>query len=604
MDISLDLTSLRSAYANGLSPVDLINEIYDRIERDGLAPIWISLVEREVALQHAKKLEMSGANDLPLYGTPFAVKDNIDTANLLTTAGCPAFSYNPAFSATAVEKLEAAGAILIGKTNLDQFATGLVGVRSPYGICSSVFSDEYISGGSSSGSAVAVAKGLVSFSLGTDTAGSGRVPAAFNNIVGLKPTRGVISAAGVVPACRSLDCVSIFSLTASDGSDVFEAALGGDQRDPWSRMFDADNGAAPWLNSDFRFGVPYKSQLEFFGDNEAQSLFDEAVEHLSSLGGIKLEFDLQPFLDTAALLYSGPFVAERLASIKDFYSEHSDEMEPTVRGIIGSATKINAVDTFNGMYKLKALQAETSKVWESIDILLLPTTGTTYRIADVLAEPLLLNTNLGYYTNFVNLLDLAAIAVPAGFRTNGLPFGVTLIGQSFTDRALTKIGDRLHRCFQIPMGGTNFALNSTPPAQRLITPPGCTLLAVVGAHLTGQPLNHQLTSRGAKLEFTSKSAPNYRLYALPNTSPEKPGLVRDIEFSGSGIELEVWAMPTKNLGSFVAEVPAPLGIGTVEIENGGLVKGFICEPSALTGAFEITDFGGWRNYRLSKSGQQ
>lgn len=592
--MKLDLTSLRAVYASGQGPKSVIEYVYQQIETTGVRPNWISLVPREQALACTACLSKADPAQLPLYGVPFAVKDNIDVAGMATTAGCPAYSYLPSASATVVSLLEAAGAILIGKTNLDQFATGLVGVRSPYGACASVFDDRYIAGGSSAGSAVAVAKGLVSFSLGTDTAGSGRVPAAFNNLIGLKPTRGAISAAGVVPACRSLDCVSIFALTCDDAQRVFTAACRFDASDPYSRHF--TDAATPWLAASFRFGVPKPSQLEFFGDDDAGALYQEATRALESLGGLRIEFDFAPFRAVADLLYSGPWVAERLAAIGLFFDSNPDAVYPVVRGIIGGATKYSAVDSFLAQYRLEELRGAASDAWNQLDMLLLPTTGTTYTIAEVEADPVRLNTNLGFYTNFVNLLDLSAVAVPAGFRPSGLPFGVSLIAPAQTDRALLSVADRLHRVLGHHLGAVRTALSETEAIRPAATPPGCTLVSVVGAHLSGQPLNHQLTSRGARLIEQTKTSPAYRLYALDGTVPPKPGLIRDPGFAGPGIELEVWAIPTQHFGSFVAGIPPPLGIGNVELAGGSTVKGFICEPFAIEQATEITHLGGWRAY--------
>ncbi len=494
----------------------------------------------------------------PLSGLTFAIKDNIDVAGIPTTAGCPAFAYTPTQSADVVERLLAAGAKAIGKTNMDQFATGLVGVRSPYGACSSVFHPEYVSGGSSSGSAVAVAKGLANFSLGTDTAGSGRVPAAFNNLIGVKPTRGLLSMRGVVPACLSLDCVSIFARDLHTAKRALESAACRPLK-PAAAMR--------------RFGVP--SELEFFGDVEAQALYEKAVQRMEAAGCVKVDIDYAPFLETARLLYSGPWVAERYAAVGEFIENHPEDTHPVVRDIILGAKRYSAVDTFKAMYRLEELRAITASVWDTIDTLLLPTTGTTYKIAEVEADPLRLNTNLGYYTNFVNLLDLAALAIPAGFRpNNGLPFGVTLIGPANSDLSLLQLAADLDRVD----------------------------VAVVGAHLAGQPLHYQLSERGSTLVKRCKTSPEYRLYALANTAPPKPGLVREDGFAGPGIEVEVWSMPARELGSFVAAIPAPLGIGTLVLDDGSSVKGFICEPAGLAGATEITEFGGWVRYvRYRKS---
>ncbi len=555
-----------------------IDDIYDRIESGPLAPVWISLAPREVSRARARE-----GNGKPLAGLTFAVKDNIDLAGLPTTAGCPAYAYPPERSATVVERLMNAGAIPIGKTNLDQFATGLVGTRSPYGACSSVFDERYISGGSSAGSAVAVAQGLADFSLGTDTAGSGRVPAAFNNLVGLKPSRGLLSMTGVVPACRSLDCISIFARDCETAHSVWNIARGFDPGDPFSRVIAAGQDAAPWLGGAFRFGVPAKELLEFFGDDEAQGLYQQALADLEKLGGSKVEVDYSIFRAAASLLYAGPWVAERLAAIHEFIDAHADEMNPVVREIILGARRYNAVDAFEADYKLRELRRAAEAEWRKIDVMVLPTTGTIYTHEAVAAEPVKLNTNLGYYTNFVNLLDLAAVAVPAGFRTNGLPFGISLIGPTFSDEALLSLADFYHRGKVVD-----------------VAPPGCVAVAVVGAHLSGQPLNWQLAERGARLMKRCRTAPGYRLYALDGTVPAKPGLVRDSGFAGSGIEVEVWAVPENLFGGFVNAVPAPLGIGSATLENGEVVKCFICEGYAIENATEITRFGGWRAYLGSR----
>ncbi len=440
--LGLDIESLLSAYRTAqLQPTDVIKEVYRRIVARGNDCVWIHLqIEAEVQAQ-AQALAASNPNDLPLYGIPFAVKDNIDVAQMPTTAACPAYRYTPEKTATVVANLQKAGAIAIGKTNLDQFATGLVGMRSPYGACSSVFNDDYISGGSSSGSAVAVAAGLVSFSLGTDTAGSGRVPAAFNNIVGLKPTRGILSTSGVVPACRSLDCVSIFTSNCQDAARVWQVASGFDATDSYSRHFSPPTAA---IGSSFSFGVPKPSQLKFFGDFEAAKLYEQGLQHLVAIGGKLVEIDFQPFCQAASLLYSGPWVAERLAAIQPFFETHAEAIHPVVRQIISNGLRYTAVDAFKGFYALEALKQVAAQQWQLVNILALPTTGTIYTKAEVEADPLTLNTNLGYYTNFVNLMDLCALALPAGFRTNGLPAGITLIAQAFQDAALCQLGVRYH----------------------------------------------------------------------------------------------------------------------------------------------------------------
>lgn len=578
--MTLNISALSEAYRAGEhTPSDVVSGVYRSIAEQGERPVWITLVRREDALARARLLEEDPqALALPLYGIPFAVKDNIDVAGLPTTVGCPEFAYEPERSATVVEHLLAAGAILIGKTNLDQFATGLVGVRSPYGACSSIYDERYISGGSSSGSAVAVARGLVAFSLGTDTAGSGRVPAAFNHLVGLKPTRGVLSTAGVFPACRTLDCVSIFTALAEDARAVWKV-LKGNAREPR-----AGEDAAPWLASDtFLFGVPPASQLEFFGDTEARQLFEQALERLQALGGEPVEIDLTPFRDAAELLYSGPWVAERLAAVGRFVETGADAIHPVVRKILQGGAKYTAVDAFKSAYRLQELREQSDAQWKRMDVLVLPTTGTIYTHQEIQADPVQLNTNLGYYTNFVNLLDLAAIAVPAGFRPNSLPFGVSFIGPAFSDSALLELAAQFQHM---------------APAAASVAP-GCVSVAVVGAHLTGQPLNQELTARGARLTKTCRTAPGYRLYALKNTTPSKPGLVREEAYFGQGIEVEVWAMPEHEFGGFVAAIPPPLGIGSALLDDGSTVKCFICEPYAVAGSAEITSYGGWRKYLAS-----
>jgi allophanate hydrolase len=596
----VDIAALESAYKSGrLTPTELVEQVYSAISELGERPIWITLVPREQNLMRATKLEHAASKvTMPLFGIPFAVKDNFDVEGLPTTAACPAFAHDAVETAAVVERLLDAGAILIGKTNMDQFATGLVGTRSPYGICSSVFDPAYISGGSSSGSAVAVARGLVSFSLGTDTAGSGRVPAAFNQLVGLKPSRGWISTSGLLPACRTLDCVSIFAETCADAARVFAVARGFDAGDPYSRVPVPGQGAAPWSapGTAFRFGVPTDATLQFFGDDAARMQFNAVVEALTTLGGEPVRFNYEPFRKVASLLYRGPWVAERLAALKDFPKDNPDAMEPTVGGIIMGARQYSAVETFDAAYALETLRRETANVWEQADFLLLPTTPTHYTIAQILQAPVELNSRLGYYTNFVNLLDLAAVAVPAGFKANGLPFGVSLIGKTFTDDGLMLIADRLHRGLSTTLGGGDRKLSETPALASTPAPHGCILMAVVGAHLTGQPLNWQMTQRKARLLRTTRTSGDYRLFAIPNTTPPKPGLVYEPGFGGNGIEIEVWAMPEDTVGTFLNAIPPPLSLGTLRLEDGSTVKGFLCESAGIVGAQEITHLGGWRNY--------
>ena len=439
--LNLEFNVLRAQYLSGeLTPETLVNQLHAAIKQEDANPIWIRRLSLEEMLVYATKLKGIEPASLPLYGIPFAIKDNIDLKGVPTTAACPDFSYLPEKSATVVQKLIDAGAIPVGKTNLDQFATGLVGTRSPHGACKNSVDPTYISGGSSSGSAVSVALGMVSFSLGTDTAGSGRVPAAFNNLIGLKPTCGLLSTSGVVPACRSLDCVSIFAINAIDASTVLDVAQGFDSEDPYSRKKHSDNLIA----SNFSFGVPQDNQLEFFGNSETQQLFIDAVKRMESIGGKKVVIDFDPFLETARLLYEGPWVAERYAAIKTFIETKPESMFPVTKQIISGATRFTAVDAYIAEYRLKALQRVNEPIWNDIDVLLTPTAGTIYTIKEVELDPVKTNSNLGYYTNFLNLLDLSAIPVPAGFQSNKLPFGVTLAAPAFSDKGLIDLGHRLH----------------------------------------------------------------------------------------------------------------------------------------------------------------
>lgn len=572
-----DLASLGAGYRDGtFTPADVVREAWRRIRERGARPVWIHLIPEEESIAGAEALGPFRA-DLPLYGIPFAVKDNIDIAGIPTTAGCPEYAYTPTESAPVIARLMAAGAIPLGKTNLDQFATGLVGVRSPYGACSSVFDDRYISGGSSSGSAVAVAAGLASFSLGTDTAGSGRVPAMFNGLVGLKPTRGALSSRGVVPACRTLDCVSIFTANCADAASVFAVANGFDCADPWSRPA---GQAKAWARHEFRFGVPPAKWLRFFGDEAAEAAFHRAVDRLESLGGSRVTVDYGLFNEAAQLLYSGPWVAERFAAIRQFLADRPDALHPVTARIIGGASSISAAETFDAIYKLAEIRRATEREWTRMDFMLLPTAGTHYTHAEVEAEPIAANTNLGYYTNFVNLLDLAAIAFPAGTRGGRMPFGVSLIAPAWSEQALLQTA----------------ALFCGEPQQAPYCPSGYVPLAVCGAHLRGEPLNYQLIQAGAFLIEACRTSPEYRLFALRGTTPPKPGLALT-HSGGASIEVEVWAVPETAFGPFVAAVPPPLGIGTCTLEGGRKVKSFICEPCALSEADEITHLGSWRAFR-------
>ncbi|MGH8701409.1 MAG: allophanate hydrolase, partial [Burkholderiales bacterium] len=585
---SLDRARLAAAYSSGaLTPSVLVRDVFRAIAqtRADSNPIWIHLPPEDAVAAQARQLEARRAagEELPLYGIPFAVKDNIDVASLPTTAACPAYAYIPRHTAHAVRMLEQAGALLIGKTNLDQFATGLVGTRSPYGACFNPFDRRYIAGGSSSGSALAVATGLASFAFGTDTAGSGRIPAAFTNIVGLKPTRGLISTSGIVPACRSLDCVSVFALSCADALAVLATAGDYDPADPYSRRPEEPEGFSA---ERFRFVLPHRGQLEFFGDRAYATLFEAAVARLQALGGTPAEADFTPFLAAQQLLYDGPWIAERAAELGGFIASHPEAVHPVTRAVIESGRGYSAIDAFKAQYRLAGLKRATEAVWQAGDVLVVPGAPTIYTIAQVEADPITLNSRLGLYTNFVNLLDLAAITVPAGFRPDGLPFGVTLIGPAFSDRPLAALGARLHAASCETAGACGARVPQAAPAQAVSS---TVQLAVVGAHLSGMPLNHQLTERGARLLRTTRTAPLYRLYALTDNTPPKPGLVH-VERAGHGtsIEVELWEMPLRLFGPFVAAIPSPLGIGTIELESGEPVKGFLCEPYAVEGLPDIT----------------
>jgi allophanate hydrolase len=594
----LDLQALGARYrAGSLRPAQLVAGILERIERRGDDKVWIHRVPAADLEARAAALERRGPAGLPLYGIPFAIKDNIDLAGHPTTAACPAFASVASADAAVVESLLAAGALPIGKTNLDQFAAGLVGVRSPYGVPANPFDARYVPGGSSSGSAVAVAAGLASFSLGTDTAGSGRVPAAFNNLIGLKPTRGLLSTRGVVPACWSLDCVSIFALTAADAATVLRAARGFDPVDPFSRHEASPARVLPRSFDGCRIGVPREDQLEFFDNPDTPGLFELMLARLEALGAQRVTIDLEPFLEAARLLYDGPWVAERYVAIREFIERQPEALHPVTREIIGGATRYSAIDAYAAYYRLKALQRKTAPVWDAVDILVAPTAGTIYRIAEVEADPVRLNSNLGRYTNFMNLLDLSAIAVPAGFQRDGLPFGVTLIAPAFADDALCALGALAQRTAVNTMGATGIALPQpeAPGSASQSHRSGQTIsLAVCGAHMSGLPLNHQLTERGARLARRCRTAADYRLYALTEFSPPRPGMLR--AEAGAAIEVEVWDVPAAALGSFVEGIPEPLGIGTVTLEDGQQVKGFLCEARATQGARDITDLGSWRRF--------
>ncbi|WP_304639026.1 allophanate hydrolase [Pseudomonas sp.] len=583
------LDAWREAYRHELKPADILDPL--RAELDPKDPAFTYVVSAaELQDQIAHLATLGNPEALPLYGIPCVIKDNIDVRGLPTTAACPAFSRIAQTDAECVARLRAAGAIVLAKTNLDQFATGLVGTRSPYGAVPNSFNSDYISGGSSSGSAVAVARGLVPFSLGTDTAGSGRVPAGFNNLVGLKPTRGRFSTSGVIPACRSLDCVSIFALSVGDAEQVAAVLEAFDPADGYSRHAEP---APRFLPGEPRLGIP--AALPWFGDQQSAAAWQASLDRLRAMGCELVELDFTPMLQLAQLLYDGPWVAERYAAIADFIESRSEEMNEVVRSIICKGRDFSAADAFRAEYRRTDLVREIHAQMEQVDALLVPTAPRHPTLAEVEADPVGVNSQLGTWTNFVNLADCSALALPAGLRSDGLPFGITLIGAAWQDAALAEFGRRWQKAQPWQAGALGRPLPD--PLLPNEAPPGHVRLAVVGAHLTGMPLNWQLTERHARFIESTVTSDCYRLYALPNTTPPKPGLVR--ADSGAPIAVELWDVPLQLFGGFVALIPAPLGIGTLTLGDGREVKGFICEGAAVQGATDITHLGGWRAYIAS-----
>lgn len=591
----LRLDSVRAAYASGdLTPRQLILALRDKAA--ALNPeyhLFIHLLEANELEPYLVALESRDIKDLPLYGIPFSIKDNIDLAGIPTTAACEAYAYTPERSATIVEQLLALGAIPMGKTNLDQFATGLNGSRSPYGACPNSVLKAYPSGGSSAGSSLAVALGVSSFALGTDTAGSGRVPAALNNLVGMKASKGLISTAGVVPACRTLDCVTTFTATAREASQLLSLTARLDPRDEYSRSNPLWNDASAFgAPRPFRFGVPRAQDLEYFGCPQGPLLFGDAIDRLTAMGGEAVTVDLSPFLEAAQLLYDGPWVAERYSVAGELMENDPDAVLPVIRAVLAKAPDVTGVQTFRAQYRLQALKAICDQALEGLDFVVTPSIGRPVSNAELAAEPVLRNSELGYYTNFVNLLDYAAVAVPSAFMDNGLPWGVTLFGRVFTDQYLLSIADALQRHTGLPLiGGLVTQLSTPATAARN----DMARVVVCGAHLDGLALNWQLKQRGARLLETTQSSADYQLFALAGGPPFRPGMVR-VEHGGVAIEVEVWELPSRELGSFLTGIPAPLGLGKVQLADGRWECGFICEPYGLQGARDISHLGGWRAY--------
>lgn len=593
-DLAFDIDGLHAAYAAGVSPQAVVDVVFERIAAAADPGIFIHLADRDALSRAAAALGPFDPADKPLWGIPFAVKDNIDVAGMPTTAACPAFAYQASADATVVALLRQAGALVVGKTNLDQFATGLVGVRTPYPVPRNALDPELVPGGSSSGSAVATARGIVSFALGTDTAGSGRIPAGLNNVVGLKPSFGALSAHGMVPACRSIDCVSVFALTAEDAYRVFAIAARHDSRDSYSRALAAPPlGARPPA---LTLGVPARAERRFFGDAVMERGYDAALAQLQCMGCTLKELPFEDFYAAASLLYDGPFVAERHAAVGDFMAAHADAMHPVTRAIIGGATRFSAADAFKGLYALQALRARLAPLVASVDLICVPTAPSHYSLAALAADPIGPNSRLGTYTNFVNFLDMCGIAVPTGPLPGRPPMSVTLLAPAGQDALVAALGRDLHAASGLPLGATGWPHTPRPPAPA--ADDGTIEIAVVGAHLSGMPLNRELIALGGRFSRAASTTAGYRLYALDGQTPPKPGLLRD-ETGTGGIEVEVWKLAPDAFGRFIAAIPAPLCIGTVRLTDGTAPKGFLVEATAVAQATDITASGGWRRYMAS-----
>ena len=579
--------------SGAMTPAQTLARTFARIRAHADPPIFISLRDEAEAVAEAEALAGAAARDLPLWGVPVAVKDNIDVAGLPTTAACPAFAHMPARDAAVVERLRRAGAVVIGKTNLDQFATGLVGTRSPFGVPRNALHPKLVPGGSSSGSAVAVAAGLVPLSLGTDTAGSGRIPALMNNIVGLKPSLGLVSTRGVVPACRTLDCVSVFAATVDDAWAALDVMAGFDADDPYARRREPGRLAKPPRS--LRVGVPAAADRIFFGDVRAARDYEAALARLGSLGATLVEVDMAPFHETARLLYEGPWLAERYAAAGDLIASSPESLHPVTRGIIAGGAQISAVDAFKAFYRLESLRRISENVFRDIDMLCVPTAPTVYTFDEVMADPVTLNSRLGTYTNFVNLLDLCGLAIPATLHDDATPFGITLLAPGGADALLASVGRVFHTDTRLPLGASKRA---QPPLAKFpeAAAGDMVTLAVVGAHMSGLALNHELRGHGAQMVEKTSTNREYRLFALAGTEPPRPGLLRVGVNDGATIELEIWSLSATAFGRFVAAVPSPLSIGTIRLADGREVKGFLVEAEATAGARDISDYGGWRAF--------
>ncbi len=592
-DLCFTIDSLHRAYASGTTVDQMLDAAFARLQAANDPGIFLHLATRAELREAASSLGPFDPVGKPLWGIPFAVKDNIDVTGMPTTAACPDYAYMPARDATVVALLKAAGGLVIGKTNLDQFATGLVGVRTPHAIPLNAVDPSLVPGGSSSGSAVATARGVVSFALGTDTAGSGRIPAGLNNIVGLKPSIGALSAMGVVPACRTLDCVSVFALTVEDAYRVFAVAAKHDPADAYSRGFALSPLAAP--PPALTIGVPAAGDLQFFGDEAMRAGFEAALQAVTSAGGRLVELPFADLYAVANLLYEGAWVAERYAAIAGFMAEKESSLHPVTRKIIGGARNLSAADAFKGIYALQALKVKLAPVIASVDMICVPTAPRHFTVDEVLADPIVTNSRLGTYTNFVNLLDLCGMAVPTGKRSDGLPMSVTLLAPAGRDDLVASLASRLHAASGLALGATGWTA-TVPDLPKRAADAGEIELVVVGAHLSGMPLNGDLKGLGGRFLRAVQTRPDYQLFALAEQSVPKPGLQRVGRAQGAAIEVEVWGLPPHQFGAFVAAIPPPLGIGTIQLADGTAPKGFLVESAGLTGAIDISCFGGWRNY--------
>ncbi|MEM1434552.1 MAG: allophanate hydrolase [Pseudomonadota bacterium] len=563
-------TDFAAAQAQGLSQDERLEALAVRSARNESHKVWIERLPAATSLGYATPPAEPG----PLAGLTFAIKDNIDLAGVPTTAACPDFAYTPDRSATVVQRLMQAGALPLGKTNLDQFATGLVGVRSPYGECRNAIDPQRISGGSSAGSAVAVALGEADFALGTDTAGSGRIPAAFQGLVGLKPSRGLFPNTGVVPACRSLDCVTTMTRTVADAALLLTVMAGPDGLDPACRQL-----PPRFFPNPPRVGVPDTNRLGFADPAWGPAQFDQARARLEAIGCTVVPIDVAPFVEAGALLYDGPWVAERAVVVGAFIAANPESVHPVTRRIIDGALSFDAQAAFRGFDALRTLAAKAAAVFETVDAVMVPTADRFPTVAEVLEDPIAINTALGRFTNFMNLLDYAAIAVPAAVTEAGLPFGVTLFAGAGTDTALLELAAQF-------TGETWSAARGYP-------------LLLAGAHMDGLPLNHQVRSRGGRLLRRCRTAPGYRIFALPGGPPERPALVADSS-SDASIEVELWDLPPETVGSFLAGIPAPLGLGKVQLDDGSEVVGFIGAAGCEQGARDVTVHGGWRGWLAAR----